>query len=129
MTTTQTPTPDRPPAAAISVAGLRLALMSARARRLFEGRTPLLCTLSDRPILQVDCASSSHWTRPGLIQEARRLGASRLEAEPLPRGHIARLYERVRLEHGLPEVRRTWRAGLRALRAEPRHVLHGGNAA
>ena len=34
------------------------------------------------------------------------------------RGDLDRLVERVRLEHGLPEVRRTWGKGLRAMQAE-----------
>lgn len=37
---------------------------------------------------------------------------------PMFRGDLDRLLERTRLEHGLPEVRRTWGAGMRALQAE-----------
>lgn len=119
----------RPPAATVSAEALQLVLVAHRMRRYNRGRTCQLCALSARPLIQVDCASNSEHTRPGLIAEAQRLGASRVEASPMLRGHIARLYERTRLWHGRAEVLRTWRAGIRALQGEPRHVLNGGKAA
>jgi hypothetical protein len=38
--------------------------------------------------------------------------------QPMSRGGIARVIERTRAFHGLAEVNRTWRTGLRALKAE-----------
>jgi hypothetical protein len=108
---------------------LRLVLSAAKLRRATNGRTPALCLLSPRPWLQVDCASSSEHTRPGLIATAKRLGPSPMPAQPMMRGHIGRLIERTRRVHGLAEIKRTWRTGLRALLAEPRHVLRGGECA
>jgi hypothetical protein len=52
-----------------------------------------------------------------------------MPAQPMMRGHIGRLIERTRRVHGLAEINRTWRTGLRALLAEPRHVLRGGECA
>lgn len=52
----------------------------------------------------------------------RRRGAYRLPCPPLmlPMNHgdLLRTVERSRLQRGLPEVRRTWGCGLRALQAE-----------
>ena len=107
---------------------LRLVLAAHKLRRYSHGRTPALCVLSPGPYLHVDCASSSEHTRPGLIATAKRLGTSPLHGQLQQRGHIARLIERTRRQHGLAEVKRTWRTGLRALLAEPRHVLHAGAA-
>lgn len=116
-------------AATIRADALQLVLTAAKLRRHTAGRTPALCVLSPGPVIQVDCGSTSRHTRPGLIAQAQRIGTAALHAQPLQRGHISSLYERVRRERGLAEVRRTWRAGLRALRAEPRYVLFGGAAA
>lgn len=44
--------------------------------------------------------------------------APRSNFGPMSRGNLDRTLERVRCEHGLPEVRRTWSAGLRAMKAE-----------
>jgi hypothetical protein len=44
----------------------------------------------------------------------------------MDRGHISELFERVRLHHGIPEVRKTFGCGIKALRAEPRWTLFGG---
>jgi hypothetical protein len=42
---------------------------------------------------------------------------------PLMRGRMLEVVERTRLHHGLPEVRRTWGAGLRAMLAETRGAV------
>jgi hypothetical protein len=116
-------------AATILADELKLVLVAHRLRRRTAGRTCALCVMSAAPLIEVDCVRNSHWTRPGLAAEAQRLANQRLGAQPLSRGHISHLYDRVRRERGLPEVKRTWRTGLRSLRAEPRHVLWGGDAA
>lgn len=117
-----------PHTATIRASDLDLVLVAHRLRHRTHGRTPALCVMSPGPYLHVDCASSSEHTRPGLIATAKRVGPAPLNSQPLMRGHIGRLIERTRRQHGLAEVRRTWRTGLRALLAEPRHVLHGGAA-
>ncbi len=108
---------------------LRLVLAAQKLRRHTNGRTPALCVLSPGPLLAVDCATSSRHSRPGLIATAKRLGTCHLHGQILQRGHIGRLIERTRRVHGLAEIKRTWRTGLRALLAEPRHVLRGGECA
>jgi hypothetical protein len=115
--------------ATIRAADLPLVLAAAKLRRRNAGRTCQLAALSAGPVIQVDCASNSQWTRPGLRDEARRFGLSPSRVRPLERGHIALVYERINREHGRREVLRTWGAGIRSLRAEPRHVLNGGEAA
>lgn len=56
-------------------------------------------------------------------ERARRLGTTLRRARPqtfspIERGELYALLSRVRLEHGLPEVRRTWGAGMRELQRE-----------
>jgi hypothetical protein len=104
-------------------------LAAAKLRRLTHGRTCQLCALSPAPVIEVDCAANSRWVRPDLAAQVARYGLSPARCTPMQRGHIALRYERVNREHGRREVLRTWGAGIRALRAEPRHVLNGGSAA
>lgn len=119
-----------PHPASIRADDLRLVLAAHKLRRRTHSCSPALCVLSPGPWLPVDCATSSRHSRPGLIADAQRLGLARQpQPQLLMRGHIARLIERTRREHGLAEIRRTWSTGLRTLRAEPRHVLHGGQTA
>ena len=90
-----------PHTATIRATDLDLVLVAHRLRRHTCGRTPALCVLSPGPYLHVDCASSSEHTRPGLIATAKRLGLRKLNGQPLMRGHIGRLIERTRRQHGL----------------------------
>ncbi len=111
--------------ATIRVADLSLALMACKMRRANRGRTAQFCALSAYPGLDVDC-------RHGIAERGRRtaaalaLGACGIRAMPLVRGHIAALFERTHLHHGRKEMLRTWGVGVRALLAEPRHILNGG---
>lgn len=101
----------------------RLLLAAERMRRYNHGRTCALAAYTRGPVLMVDCS------RPGRLrmrQEAQRFGISRCEVSPLYRGHIADLIMRTRLAHGLAEVRKTWGTGLRALLAEDKWCLKGG---
>lgn len=116
------------PTATIRASDLPLVLAAAKARRRNHGRTPQLAALSGCPVIEVDCRSSSHWTRPGLIRAAHKHGTSPARVTPMQRGHIALVYERVAALGGRREVLRTWGSGIRALRAEPRYVLNGGEA-
>lgn len=103
---------------------LDLLLASAKLRRWNHGRTAQFCVLSAGPVLTTHCHDRH---RAGIREQAPRFGVSRAIFQPLQRGGIAELFERVRLAHGLEEVRRTWGTGIRALRAEPRYVLNGGH--
>ena len=113
---------------AIRADDLRLVLVSQKLRRHTNGRTALFCAMTPTLLLQVGCADQRRQSKD-YIAEAKRLGITPPYCGPMLRGDIANLYERTRYTHGLAEVRRTWRTGLRALRAEPRHVLNGGDAA
>ena len=108
----------------IRAADLSLVLAYAKLRRHNHGRTCATCALTPAPLLEIDChtrAPSKAWR-----EQVQRTGGTWAHVGPMQRGHISTLYERVRLRQGLAEVRRTWGTGLRALRAEPRHVLNGG---
>ncbi|KQM72955.1 hypothetical protein [Xylophilus sp. Leaf220] len=111
--------------ATIRVADLSLALMACKMRRANRGRTAQFCALSAYPGIDVDC-------RHGVDERGRRtaaalaLGESRARFMPLARGHIATLIERTHLHHGRKEMLRTWGVGVRALLAEPQHILNGG---
>ena len=115
--------------ATIRADDLPLVLAAAKMRRRTAGRTCQLCALTPAPVIRVDCAANSQWIRPGLAAEARRVGIGQSRVMPMQRGHIALVYERTNRQHGRREVQRTWGAGIRTLRAEPRHVLNGGDAA
>ena len=107
--------------ATIAADSLHLVLAAAKLRRYTKGRTCQLCAISPGPTIEVDCGSSSIFSRPGMVAEAKKFGISRASVTPMRRGHIGRLYERTRLFHGLPEVKRTWGAGIRAL---PHHTSY-----
>ena len=66
---------------------LPLVLAAAKLRRRNAGRTCQLAALSAGPVIQLDCRSSSRWTRPGLRDDARRLGLSPARVMPMQRGH------------------------------------------
>lgn len=121
-------THEATPTATIRASDLPLVLAAAKLSRWTKGRTCQLAALSAGPVIEVDCRSSSRWTRPGLIDAAKRFGISPARVTPMHRGHIALVYERVNRERGRAEVLRTWGTGIRALRAEPRYVLNGGEA-
>jgi hypothetical protein len=100
----------------ISADHLAAVLAAHKLRRYSAGQTCQLCALTAAPLVSVDC----HEGRKPLAVPHRAL------VSPMQRGRIHSLYTRTRLQHGLAEVRRTWGAGLRALLAEPAHVLNGG---
>lgn len=114
--------------ATVTLDQLRLVMASAKLRRYTHGRTCLLAALTaGHTVLPVDCHRGP--VRPSTREQAQRLGHYRAHVAPMARGHMAALITRTRLLHGLPEVRRTWGAGLRTLLAEPPHTLHGGSGA
>jgi hypothetical protein len=101
-------------------------LAAHKLRRYTQGRTCQLCVVTAAPLLQVDCHHGSRHTTAAKRAQALKDGNWPPHITPLRRGHISSLYARTRLHHGLKEVRRTWGAGLRALLAEPKHALNGG---
>lgn len=111
----------------IRLQDLELALVSAKMRRNNQGRTCLLAAMTEQPAIEVDCHKRN--VRPADIERARQYGLCRAMCQPMDRGHIATLIERVRWQRGLPEIRKTWGTGIRALLAEPKYVLNGGREA
>lgn len=116
----------QPHPASIPLDQLQLALVTAKARKRNSGRTGQFCVLTAAPVVQVDC--HTRWARATVMAEARYRAPREALMQPMMRGHINTLYQRVRREHGLAEVRRTWRTGIKALLAEPAYVLNGGEA-
>lgn len=111
----------------IRLQDLELALVSAKMRHNNLGRTCLLAAMTEQPAIEVDCHKRN--VRLADIDRARQHGLRRSFCQPMTRGHIATLIERVRWQRGLPEIRKTWGTGIRALLAEPKYVLNGGRAA
>lgn len=100
-------------AAAIRAADLELVLAAARLRRFNGGRTCQLCALTACPVITLECHDRAR-ARPSYRETARRHGMSPARVTPMQR------------ERGRLEVLRTWGSGIRALQAEPAHVLNGG---
>lgn len=109
-----------PTTAQIRAEDLRTVLFAAKLRQRTNGRTTRLCVLDRYETLPVDCTSTAGWR-----EMAARFAPARSFITPMQRGHVSRLFDRVALLQGRDEVRRTWRTGIRALRAEPRHSLTG----
>lgn len=118
---------ERAPEASIRLQDLELALVSAKMRRNNQRRTCLLAAMSNRPARDVDC--HHHNPRPEEKELAIAAGFMNTRCCLMDRGYIATLIERVRWQRGLPEIRKTWGTGIRALLAEPKYVLNGGRAA
>lgn len=112
--------------AIIRAVDVSLVLHAHKLRRYTRGRTCQMCALSPAPMLDVDC--NARWGRADLTAASIRMGLRKCQVSPMQRGYISRVYERVKLRGGRAELLRTWGAGIRALRAEPRHVLNGGEA-
>lgn len=109
----------------IKASDLKFALFTARLRRISSGRVAQIAAVTTGTMIEVDCSTAG---RLRLRDDAIRLGKSRVTVTPLDRGHLARLIERTRWQHGLNEVRKTWGVGIKTLLAEPRYVLNGGAA-
>lgn len=107
-------------AATITAEHLSLVLAAARLRRHTRGSTCQFCALSAGPMLELHCS-----TRLGedYRASALRLRYAGARVTPLLRGGMAQLFERTHRQRGGAEVRRTWGAGIKALRAEPRFIF------
>lgn len=109
----------------IRAADLSLVLAALKLRRHTRGATCLLAAVTPGPMIEVDC----HAGRPpsaDLLQLAARTQGRGSRVGPLQRGHVARVFDRTLLHHGRAEVQHTWHTGIRALRTEPRYLLHPG---
>jgi hypothetical protein len=105
---------------------LQLVCVAAKARRLLG--TCQLCALSEHPAIEISCRDHSRGYSAGYVERAKRYGLSPARVQPMKRGDIGRVYERVQREHGRREVVKTWGVGIRALQAEPLYVLNGNAA-
>jgi hypothetical protein len=100
----------------IPLKDVRNALMCAKVRLVAARHGPPTSHLgrfaayTQVPHLHDACRQAKRGLKPIRMME--------LHFSALHRGDLLRVLERTRLEHGLPEVRRTWGAGLRALKAE-----------
>lgn len=111
----------------IRLKDLHLVMASVKLRRWNHNDTCLLVALSESSLIQLDCHRRN--VEPSHVENAIKMGKSPVRVSPMDRGHIAALIERVRWQRGLPEIRKTWGTGIRALLAEPKYVLNGGRAA
>lgn len=114
--------------ATIRADDVRLVLATAKLRRHTRGHTSTFAAYTPGPLIEADC----HHGRPpsdDLLRQCLRTAGRGITVGPITRGYMALVWERTRMHHGLAEVRRTWRAGLRELRAEPRYVLRIGGPA
>lgn len=107
----------------IKVEDMRVLVSAAKLRRYTQGRTCQMAAITRGPVIHTDCSSNS---RARMRDSAMSMGRVDAFIGPMHRGHLAELVMRTRLNHGLDEVRKTWRTGLRALLDEPRHILNGG---
>lgn len=116
-------------AATIRLRDMELVMATSKARRVLDSKLGWFCALSEHPTIQLDCSTRNRmYADPESRERAQRFGMSRARFMPMDRGHIAGLIERTRWMHGLAEVRKTWRTGIRALLAESRYSLKGGAA-
>lgn len=93
----------------IPLEAVRLAFVTAKARSL-SVVTDRFAAFTDCPLVGLDCEDTLRGMKPYRVGHCHFL--------PMTRGNVGQLLERVRRERGLPEVRRTWGAGLRALQRE-----------
>lgn len=95
-------------------AALMCAVVRLKSRRADGERHGRTAAYTQAPFWLPTCRDS---------MRARRLGMAhskvlRQHFSPMHTGDMDRVLGRVRLERGLPEVRRTWGAGMRALQKE-----------
>lgn len=114
--------------ATFSLDSLHTLLASVRLRKYSGGRTCLLAAMSLAPRLECDCHNGRR-VPDSWRDMVARAGTSRVSVQPISRGHIQHVIDRVARNGGRAEVLRTWGCGVRALRAEPRYTLHGGREA
>lgn len=102
-------------------------VLAARRAARHNGNLAKFCIMSRRPIIEIGCRCSSH-SKLAKREAAARFGLTPGGIQPMERGQIGELYERVKAEHGRATVVRTWGTGIRALRGEPRFTFKGPQA-
>lgn len=106
------------PERAIPLKAVEDALMCAMVRlksRTADGRRHGRCAaFTQVPTLEPACRDARWYGRNG----GQPRPGLRSHFSPMHAGDLRHLVERVRLERGLQEVRRTWGKGLRAMQAE-----------
>ena len=107
----------------IPLPAVELAALSAKLRRRTHWGTALIAAYTPRPAVNVDCHRG---TTPSAatLAHAKQEGMRVEHAALMERGHIHKVIERTRNLHGLPEVRKTFGAGLKELAREHRFFLH-----
>lgn len=109
----------------IPASDLNLVLFSFKMRQRSGGRTCILAAVTPGPMVEVDCRRGGPPSAE-LLRVAEKTAGRGIRVGPIQRGNISLLYERTLRQWGRAEVVKTWGTGIRALRAEPRFVLHGG---
>lgn len=107
----------------IPLKAVELALMTAKLRSNTHGRTSLLAAYTPRLVAGVDCHQGIA-PSAATLAHAKQEGMRVEQAAFMERGHIHKVIERTRNLHGLPEVRKTFGAGLKELANEHRFFLH-----
>lgn len=102
---------------AISAEQLKLALVASRINRL-TGKRTRWAAMSATTRVSMGCARGGrHWVPPLPVPSL---------LTPMERGDLFKAIERTRLHAGTAAVRRTFGAGIRALRAENAHICMEG---
>lgn len=94
----------------IPLEAVRLAFVTAKARRLGVISAGRFAAFTDCPLVGIDCDDTLRGRKPYRVPACHFL--------PMTRGSMGNVLERTRLYHGLKEVRRTWGAGMRELQRE-----------
>lgn len=111
------------PSAAVALQDLRTVLLAHKLRRISGQHLCSLAVTTPSPFLEVDCGTGLRYLQ-SMRQTAMRLGGWKSRVQPLSRGHVSTVFERVQAAGRRAEVLRTWRTGIASLRKEPRFVLH-----
>lgn len=94
----------------IPLDAVRLAYVTAKARRLGIAADSRFAAFTDCPLVGIDCEDALRGMKPYRVGRCHFL--------PVTRGDMHKVLERTRTVRGLQEVRRTWGIGMRALQAE-----------
>lgn len=108
---------------AVALEDLRTVLFAHKLRRRTAMPIAGLAVMTAPTLFEVDCSSGARHM-DATRRAAMRLGAMKARVQPLQRGNVAHLFERVQARAGRREVQRTWQAGIGQLRREPRYTLH-----
>lgn len=106
----------------ISLTAMKAVLFSARMRRVTNGRTALCAAYTDRPVARLDCHFGIG-PFSGTVAKAAAAGVWGDQVGFIDRGYIAQVIQRVRRFHGLAEVKKTFKTGMRTLASEDQFLL------